>query len=58
VSLAFQQATAYPGADVFRFNILVDRTKMRLQFTPHRLSLNRFLFTGTASLSAGVPTTM
>ncbi|KAJ5204275.1 uncharacterized protein N7498_005154 [Penicillium cinerascens] len=58
VSSAFQHSTTYPSADVFRLNILIERTKVRLELATKSLALNGLLFSRAASLGARMTATM
>jgi hypothetical protein len=54
VPTAFQHTATDPGADVFRLEILVARAEVRLELSPHSLTLNCLLFAGAAPLGACV----
>lgn len=58
MSSAFQHSTAYPRANVFSFNFLLGRTKMRLEFPAGSLTLNRHLLSRAASFSACMSSAM
>lgn len=58
VSSAFQRPTTHPSADVFRFDILFGRAKVRSELATRSLTLVRSLLSRAASISARVTTTV